>query len=188
MKGKAYVIAGPSGVGKGTVVKELLKRDDKLCVSISATTRQPREGEIDGVNYYFVSFDQFEELVENDGFLEHACYVDNFDGTPVQPVMDKLEQGFDVILEIEVQGAMQVLEKMPGSKGIFLLPPSFAELEKRLRGRGTESDDSIMQRLETAATELGCINMFDYYVVNDKVEHAVDTILDIIVSNRGEEE
>lgn len=188
MSGKIYVVAGPSGVGKGTVIKRLFELDKNLSLSISATTRQPREGEVDGVNYYFITYDRFQEIIENGGFLEHAEYVGNFYGTPKQPVIDKAEEGFDVILEIEVQGAMQVLENMPGAKGIFILPPSFEELEKRLRGRGTETDESVMRRLETAANELGCINMFDYYVVNDTVEGAANRILEIIESRRGIED
>ena len=185
MSGKIYVVAGPSGVGKGTVLKRLFELDDKLSLSISATTRPPREGEVDGVNYYFITYDQFQEIIENDGFLEHAVYVGNFYGTPKQPVLDKAGEGYDVILEIEVQGATQVLEKLPGAKGIFILPPSFEELERRLRGRGTENNDAVMERLETAANELGCINMFDYYVVNDDVDAAANRILEIIRSRRG---
>ncbi len=180
MKGNIYMIAGPSGVGKGTVVKQLMKLDEKLALSVSATTRAPREGEIDGVNYYFLTREKFETMVAERGFLEHAEYVGNCYGTPKQPVIDQTEKGFDVILEIEVQGCAQIMEMLPEAKGIFLLPPSYNELEKRLRGRGTETEEKISKRLETARTEIAQAYRFDHFVINDDVDAAAARILDII--------
>ncbi len=185
MSGKLYLIAGPSGVGKGTVVKELMKLDSKLALSVSATTRSPRPGEIDGVNYFFLTREKFEKMIEEDGFLEHAEYAGNCYGTPMKPVSDKLAQGYDVILEIEVQGCMQVLEKCPDAIAIFLLPPSYEILEKRLRGRGTESEEVIQKRLSAARVELGYVNKYHCFVVNDVVEDAAKRILDIIKEKRG---
>ncbi|MBQ1389213.1 MAG: guanylate kinase [Clostridia bacterium] len=184
MSGNIYVIAGPSGVGKGTVLKKVLKLDKNLALSISATTRKPREGEVDGVNYYFVTRERFDEIIAEDGFLEYAEYVGNRYGTPLQPVLQKAEEGYDVILEIEVQGCMQVMEKLPNAKGIFILPPSMKELESRLRGRESETDEVIKKRLETAKVELGYVNKFDYFVVNDTVQNAANRIIRIIESNR----
>lgn len=184
MRGNLYLIAGPSGVGKGTVVKELMKLDEKLALSVSATTRAPRPGEIDGESYFFLSRDEFDRLIAEDGFFEHAEYAGNCYGTPKKAVFDKLDAGFDVILEIEVQGCMQVMEKSPEVIGIFLLPPSYKELEKRLRGRGTESEEVIQKRLSAAKQELGCVNRFDCFVINDSVDKAARTILSIIRENR----
>ncbi len=184
MKGNIYVIAGPSGVGKGTVLKRVFQLDDNLSLSISATTRSPRVGEIDGVNYYFVTRERFDQIVAEDGFLEYAEYVGNRYGTPLKPVLDKAAEGFDVILEIEVQGCMQVMDKLPEAKGIFILPPSIEALEKRLRGRESEPDDVIRKRLDTAKIELGHVNKFDYFVVNDTIENAANQIVNIIKSNR----
>ena len=185
MKGNIYLIAGPSGVGKGTVVKKLMSLDNKLALSVSATTRAPRSGEKEGVNYYFVSHEEFERLIDEDGFLEHAEYVGNKYGTPKQPVLEKAAEGYDVILEIEVQGCKQIKEKLPEAQGFFLLPPSINELEKRLRGRGTETEEKILGRLETAKTELSEIGHFDYFVVNDTVDRAAKTILDCIKKRRN---
>lgn len=185
MSGNVFLIAGPSGVGKGTVVKQLMKMDDKLALSVSATTRSPREGEIDGVNYFFVTKEKFRQMIDEDGFLEHAEYVGNCYGTPRQAVLDKTAQGFDVILEIEVQGCMQVMEKLPNAVAVFLLPPSYEELEKRLRGRGTETEEKITNRLRTAREEIACANRFDCFVVNDTPAAAAERVLEIIRSRRS---
>lgn len=186
-KGNLYIFTGPSGAGKGTVLRELLGRVPGLFLSVSATTRAPREGERDGVHYYFISKSAFEQKIAENAFLEHARYVDNYYGTLEAPVDERLVAGDDVILEIEVQGAMQVHEKRPDAVMVFLAPPSIEELSARLRGRGTESEEKIRQRLETARVELGYQDRFDHIVVNDTVENAVARLTEIIAAGRGHE-
>lgn len=178
-KGILFVITGPSGVGKGTVLAEVRKQKN-VYFSISATTRQPREGEQDGVHYFFLTREQFEQKIGENGFLEHAEFSGNCYGTPAAPVDAHLEQGKDVILEIEVQGAMQVHEIRPDAVRIFLAPPSYAELENRLTGRGTETEEAVRMRLETAKHELTLALQFDYVVVNHTVEQAVADVLAIM--------
>lgn len=183
-KGNIYIISGPSGVGKGTVVKDVVASSDKIVLSVSATTRKPREGEKDKVHYFFLSREEFDSTAENDGFMEYATYCGNSYGTPKAAVFEKTAQGYDVILEIDIQGGLQVLEKFPQAYGIFILPPSYKELELRLRGRNSETDDVIEKRLNTAREEIKQSYLYDYFVVNDTVEHAVKSVLDIIDSNR----
>ena len=179
-KGLLIVYTGASGVGKGTIMKELLKSNDNLKLSVSATTRAPRPGETNGVEYHFVTKDEFEELIKNDGLLEYASYCDNYYGTPKKAVFDMLDKGIDVFLEIEIKGFLQIKEKYPDCVTIFLLPPSMEELEKRLKGRGTESLDVIEKRLNTAKEELTYSEQFDYKVINDDVDRAKEEILNII--------
>ena len=183
-KGTLYVFTGPSGAGKGTVLSKLLSEDEKLFFSISATTRAPRPGEKNGVQYYFLTKEDFESKIAENAFLEHAKYVDNYYGTLEAPVNEKLEAGFDVILEIEVQGAMQVHEKRPDAVMVFIAPPSFEELANRLRGRGTEDEAKVQKRLETAKGELAQQDKFDYVVVNDTVERAVNELHEILAKRR----
>lgn len=178
-KGILFVITGPSGVGKGTVLAEVRKQKE-VYFSISATTRQPREGEQDGVHYFFLTHEQFQQKIEENGFLEHAEFSGNCYGTPVEPVDAHLNEGTDVILEIEVQGAMQVHQSRPDAVRIFLAPPSYTELEKRLTGRGTETAEAVRMRLETAKHELTLAPQFDYIVVNNTVEQAVSDVLAIM--------
>lgn len=184
-KGTLYVFTGPSGAGKGTLLSRLMAADDKLFYSISATTRAPRAGETDGVQYYFLTKAGFEEKIAQNAFLEHACYVDNYYGTLEAPVNEKLEAGYDVILEIEVQGAMQVHEKRPDAVMVFIAPPSFEELASRLRGRGTEDEEKVCKRLETAKGELARQGEFQYVVVNDEIERATQELQDIIAARRA---
>ena len=183
-KGSLYVFTGPSGAGKGTLLSRLQEQDDRLFYSISATTRAPRSGETDGVQYYFLSKAEFEKKIAQNAFLEYAQYVENYYGTLEAPVNEKLEQGFDVILEIEVQGAMQVHKKRPDAVMVFIAPPSFEELAARLRGRGTEDEEKVLKRLETAKEELKHQNEFDYVVVNDKIDRAVEELQDILAKRR----
>ena len=184
-KGTLYVFTGPSGAGKGTVLGRLREQDDRLFYSISATTRAPRPGETDGVQYYFLTKADFEQRIAQNAFLEHARYVDNYYGMLEAPVNEKLAEGYDVILEIEVQGAMQVHKKRPDAVMVFIAPPSFEELAARLRGRGTESEEKIQKRLETAREELTHQGEFDYVIVNDEVERAVDEIRGILAARRA---
>lgn len=183
-KGSLYVVTGPSGAGKGTLLSRLREQDDRLFYSISATTRAPRPGETDGVQYYFLTRADFEEKIAQNAFLEHARYVDNYYGTLEAPVNEKLEAGYDVILEIEVQGAMQVHEKRPDAVMVFIAPPSFEELAARLRGRGTEDEDKVLKRLETAKEELKQQDRFDYVVVNDEIDRALDELRGIFAAHR----
>ena len=166
-KGKLFVFSGPSGVGKGTLNAMLFAEfGDQIAFSVSATTRAPREGEIDGKHYFFITKQEFEKRIANNDFLEYAQFAGNSYGTPRSYVMSLLEQGKNVLLEIEVQGAMQVRERMSESVSIFILPPSFEELENRLRGRGTETEEKILARLETAKKELAYAPAYTYQIVN----------------------
>ncbi len=166
-KGVLFVFSGPSGVGKGTLNAKLFEEfGDQMAFSVSATTRAPREGETDGVHYFFITKQDFENRIANNDFLEHAEFAGNRYGTPRSYVMSLLEKGKNVLLEIEVQGAMQVMEKMPDCVSIFVLPPSFEELERRLRGRGTETEEKINKRLETAKGELAYADRYKYNIVN----------------------
>ncbi|MCM1381644.1 MAG: guanylate kinase [Muribaculaceae bacterium] len=178
-KGMLIVVSGPSGCGKGTVLAEILK-SDKVFYSVSATTRSPRPGETDGVNYYFLTKDKFEKLIDEDGMLEYAKYCGNYYGTPKKPVEDMLEQGKHVILEIEVQGAMKIMEKRPEAVFVFILPPSLKELERRLKKRGTEAEDVVKKRLNEAAGEIKQAYRYNYAVINGELEKAVDDLKAII--------
>ena len=181
-RGKLFVISGPSGTGKGTICSELMKDADpsELCLSVSVTTRAPRTGEQDGVHYYFLSEEEFEQLRENDGLLEFAEVYGHHYGTPKQKVIDKLNAGIDVILEIEMQGALKVRKTYPKGVFIFILPPSMAELRKRITGRGTETQEAIDYRLSQALSEIAYIDKYDYAVVNGKLDEAVDRVKAII--------
>ena len=183
-KGTLFVITGPSGAGKGTVLSKVLTQMDKVFYSVSATTRAPRPGEIDKVHYYFVSKDEFDGMIEKDLLLEYAGYAGNFYGTPSKPVDTHLNNGEDVLLEIELQGAMQIKERRPDAIFIFIAPPSLEELEERLRGRGTEDEEHVKMRLEKARLECAAAEMFNHIVVNDIVERAVEEIKEIILSYR----
>lgn len=180
MNKKLFVISGSSGVGKGTVIGGFLKRNPEFTLSISCTTRNMRPGEVDGVNYFFLSKEEFSECVENNKFLEWAEFAGNFYGTKQKYIMQCLEDGKNLILEIDTQGAMQVKEKMPEAVLIFIAPPSFEDLEKRLRGRHTEDEETIKQRLEAVKKELERAESFDYKVINDDVEKAIQTLEEII--------
>ncbi len=177
------MVSGPSGCGKGTVLKEVRKKQD-LYYSVSMTTRDPREGEVDGVHYHFVSKAQFERLIAQNGVLEHAEYCGNYYGTPREAVETMRNEGKDVILEIEVVGAEQVRQNCPDAVLIFIAPPSLIELERRLRGRGTEKEEVIQQRIAEAVREMKCAVNYDYLVVNDKVETAAADILQIIAAEQ----
>ena len=182
--GKLFILSGPSGAGKGTICKELLAQTD-LELSVSMTTRAPREGEIHGVHYFFVSEDEFVDRINNDGFLEHAQVYGRRYGTPKEPVIEKLERGIDVILEIDIQGALKVKENYPDGVFIFILPPSMAELRKRLTGRGTETAEAIEMRLGETLKELSFIEKYDYCVVNGELDEAVARVKSIVIADHS---
>lgn len=179
-RGILVVFSGPSGSGKGTVLKEALKKSDDLAVSVSVTTRAPRSGEVDGVDYIFYSQEKFKELIEKDGLLEWACFCENYYGTPKAEIEKLLDEGKNVVLEIEVQGAMKIRKNCPDAVLIFNLPPSMEELKNRLVGRQTEAEDVIKKRLDTAIWEIEQAKNYDYVLVNEKVDVASDTLLAII--------
>ena len=182
-KGVLFVISGPSGVGKGTINKMLFDEfDGSVVFSVSATTRGPREGEVDGTHYFFISRQDFENCIANNEFLEHAEYAGNCYGTPRSYVLKLLEEGVSVILEIDLQGAIQVKERMPESVSIFILPPSFEELESRLRGRGTETPEKIEKRLAAAKHEIDMAHTYDYRIVNDDLEDAYAQLRSIFLN------
>ena len=182
--GKLFILSGPSGAGKGTICKALLAETD-LELSVSMTTRNPRAGETDGESYYFVSKDEFLRKIEASGFLEYAEVYGNFYGTPKQPVIDKLSAGTDVILEIDMQGALKVKENYPYGVFIFILPPSMSELRKRLTGRGTETAEAIEMRLGETLKELSYIDKYDYCVVNGQLEEAVTRVKAIVTAEHS---
>lgn len=173
-RGTLYIISAPSGTGKGTIIKEILNSDPTIYFSVSATTRSPRESEIDGVNYLYITRDEFMNLVENDGMLEYAEFCENFYGTPKKPVFDAIEQGRDVILEIETVGAMKVMKACPEAVSIFILPPSLAELRRRLETRGTESEEVIAKRVAEAKREIENAPNYEYVIINDDLEEAIN--------------
>lgn len=180
-RGVLTIISGFSGAGKGTVVKEMVKRYD-YGLSISATTRAPREGEVDGREYFFKTKEEFEEMIAKNELIEYARYVENYYGTPKDYVMQQLDQGKDVILEIEMQGALHVKEVLPEVNLVFLTPPSAQELEKRLRNRGTETEEVIAKRLSRAKEECAYMPQYDYIVVNDDLEECVEKMHELIQS------
>jgi len=179
-KGRLVVISAPSGTGKGTVINELLKLRPELVFSVSATTRKPRPGETSGVEYHFLSQDQFNKMIENGDFLEYANYVGEFYGTPARPIKENIDTGVTVILDIEVQGAKQVMSKDIDALTIFITAPDMEELENRLRGRGTDTEEKIASRLERARQELEEKIHYDHIVVNDNALRAAEEILSII--------
>lgn len=182
-KGLLLVISGPSGAGKGTICKELIKRNN-FWLSVSATTRAPRDGEIDGQNYYFFKKEQFLDKIKDDDFLEYAEVYGNYYGTPKSNVIEKLEEGKDVILEIDIQGALRIKETYPEGVFIFILPPSMEELKNRIIKRGSETPESLMTRFKSAYKEINYVSKYNYAVVNDKLEEAVRKIESIIIAEK----
>lgn len=178
-KGRLIVFSAPSGCGKGTMLAEILKNEKFRC-SVSATTRSPREGEIDGVNYHFLTREDFESRINAEQFLEHAEYCGNYYGTLMSEVDSYLDKGINVILEIEVQGAMKIREKRPEALFVFIAPPSVAELTRRLKKRGTETDEVIAERVSQAAGEIAVAEKYDYIIVNDALEDAVSDFFAVI--------
>ena len=183
-KGLLLVISGFSGAGKGTVMKRLLELHDEYSLSISATTRKPREGETDGREYFFKTVEEFEKMIAEDALIEHAQYVGNYYGTPKAYVEEQLDKGNNVILEIEIQGAMNIKRMFPDAVLMFITPPSAAELEKRHRGRGTEDEATIKARLSRAAEEAEGVEDYDYIVINDEVDLCVVRIHDIVLAEK----
>ena len=178
-KGLLMVVSGPSGTGKGTVCSELLAQAEDLAYSISATTRQPRAGEVDGKNYYFMDKAEFEQKIAEGGFLEYANVYGNYYGTPLGKIEERLAKGVDILLEIDTQGALNVMKKCPDGLFIFLVPPSLAELERRIRGRGSETEESLQKRMGSACKEIEDGRKYSYVVVNDTVKNAVQRIMAI---------
>ncbi len=186
-QGLLVVLSGPSGAGKGTLCKQLLKELPNLRYSVSATTREPRPGEVEGKDYYFVSRAQFDAMIDAGQMLEHAEFCGHYYGTPWHAVEQAITAGTDVILEIEIQGALQIKQRFPQGVFIFILPPSLDELASRIKKRGTESSDVIQQRLNEAVRELEYVSEYDYVVVNDQVELAVEKLTAIIKAEKCRE-
>lgn len=182
-KGVLAVVSGFSGAGKGTLMKALLRDHESYALSISATTRQPREGEVDGREYFFLTREKFEQMIAEDAFIEYAQYVGNYYGTPKKYVEDCLSAGKDVILEIEVQGAMNVKKLFPDAVTIFVAPPSAAELKKRLEGRGTETQEVIAGRMKRAQEEADLMDFYDYLLINDDLEESTRELHELIVQS-----
>jgi guanylate kinase len=183
-KGLLIVLSGPSGAGKGTICKALMEKEKDLKLSISATTRQPRSGEIEGKNYFFKSEEEFEKMIENDSFLEWAKVYGHYYGTPKDFVLKNLDEGNDVVLEIDIQGALKIKEKFPEGVFIFILPPSMEELKNRIKKRGTETEEEIIKRFKSAYEELNYVSRYNYVVINDSVEEAVEKIKAIIIAEK----
>ncbi|WP_373598388.1 guanylate kinase [Paraclostridium bifermentans] len=184
-KGLLLVVSGPSGAGKGTICKEFLQNNKDVKLSVSATTRQPREGEVDGVNYFFVSKENFKSMIDNNELLEHAQIYDNFYGTPKAAILENLENGNDVVLEIEMQGARQIKDVYPEGVFIFILPPSLNELKNRIVGRGTETEEQINKRFGSAFNEICQIEDYDYFIVNKDVKTSAQELEHIISAEKN---
>lgn len=183
-RGLLIVVSGPSGVGKGTICKELFKSSDDIHLSVSVTTRAAREGEVHGKNYFFISKEAFQSMIENDELLEYAQVYDNYYGTPKGFVMDQLEQGRDILLEIDIQGALQVKERYPEGVFVFIVPPSMEELRNRIVGRGTETLEAINKRFSSAYDEIDLMSNYDYYIINDTVQKATKRLQCILEAER----
>lgn len=184
-KGLLLVVSGPSGAGKSTICKALLNKNDQIKLSVSATTRKPRNGEVHGVNYFFIEKEEFTKMIENGEFLEYAQIYDNFYGTPKAAIIECLEKGQDVILEIEMQGARQIKEVYPEGVFIFVLPPSLEELKSRIVGRGTETQEEIEKRFSCAFEEINQIVNYDYFIVNEDIEKSVSDVEAIICAEKN---
>ncbi|MGL5506378.1 MAG: guanylate kinase [Paraclostridium sp.] len=184
-KGLLLVVSGPSGAGKGTICKAFLEQNKNVKLSVSATTRSPRSGEVDGVNYFFVTKDKFKGMIDNGELLEHAQIYDNFYGTPKAAILENLEQGYDVLLEIEMQGARQIKDVYPEGVFIFILPPSLDELKSRIVGRGTETEEQINKRFGSAFEEICQIKDYDYFIVNKDVNVSAKELSDIISAEKN---
>ena len=184
-KGLLLVVSGPSGAGKGTICKALLNKNDQIKLSVSATTRKPRNGEVHGVNYFFIEKEEFTKMIENGEFLEYAQIYDNFYGTSKAAIIECLEKGQDVILEIEMQGARQIKEVYPEGVFIFVLPPSLEELKSRIVGRGTETQEEIEKRFSCAFEEINQIVNYDYFIVNEDIEKSVSDVEAIICAEKN---
>ena len=184
-RGLLLVVSGPSGAGKGTICNALVGSHPEIFLSVSATTRKPREGEIEGKSYYFMQEEQFKDKIASGGFIEWACFCGNYYGTPKDKVEQLLDEGKDVILEIEVQGAMKVRSEYPEAVFVFVLPPSMHELRNRIVGRGTETEEVINERLKTAAWEFSHIAKYNYILLNDNIESAVERFSAIICAEKA---
>ena len=183
-RGLLIVISGPSGAGKGTICKSFMERNKDVVLSVSATTRSPRKGEVDGVNYHFMTKEQFKDKIKSNDFLEYAEVYDNFYGTPKSNVEELLESGKDVILEIDIQGALKVKENTEDGVFVFILPPSMEELKQRIIKRGSETEESLMKRFKSAYKEINFVSKYNYAVVNDEVETAVEKLESIITAEK----
>ncbi|MBQ2265986.1 MAG: guanylate kinase [Clostridia bacterium] len=183
-KGGVFIVAGPSGSGKDTLFKELFKKRPDIKFSISSITRAMRVGEVEGEKYNFITREKFEDMLKNDELLEYNVYIGNYYGTPKAPVVAAIENGEDILIEVDVNGAKSIREKMPEAVSIFIMPPSYKELKRRLSGRGTESEEVIEKRMHESLSEIARATEFDYIVVNDNIDEAVDDIIEIIQSSR----
>ena len=183
-KGQLFIISGPSGVGKGTIAQRLLA-DMDITFSVSMTTRAPRPGEVDGKDYFFVTDEEFDKTIAENGFLEYAGKFGNRYGTPLKPILEKLNTGHDVLLDIDIQGAISVKKSYPKGVFIFILPPSMAELRKRITGRGTETPESLRKRLGKALEEISYIDKYDYCIVNGELEEAINRVKAILVAEHS---
>lgn len=183
-RGLLLVVSGPSGAGKGTVCKKVIEDNNNIIISVSATTRKPRVGEVEGVSYFYKTKEEFEDMIKNGQLLEYARVYDNYYGTPKQAIYDQLENGTDVILEIEMQGAMQIRKKYPQAVFIFILPPSLTELKNRIVNRGTETVEQIEKRMSSAYSEIELIKDYDYYVFNESITYSAEQIMNIVNAER----
>ncbi|HPU42225.1 MAG TPA: guanylate kinase [Acetivibrio clariflavus] len=183
-EGLLVVVSGPSGTGKGTVLSCIRQKESSIKFSVSVTTREPRSGEVDGVNYFFKTTEEFEAMIENGELIEWVKYCDNYYGTPKKYVEDTIKSGYDCLLEIEVEGALNIKKIYPDCVSIFILPPSFEELRRRIESRGTEKPEVIEKRMEKALKEMNYVDRYDYVVVNDDIEKAVDSIRYILASEK----
>ena len=183
-RGLLIVVSGPSGAGKGTICKEIIDKRDDVFVSISATTRAPRNGEVHGVNYFFTEKESFEKKIESNEFLEYAQVFDNYYGTPKQYVIDMIDQGNNVLLEIDIQGALQIKKMYPAGVFIFIFPPSMKELKNRIVKRGSETEETLNKRFGMAIKEMEYVKDYDYYIINDNLDEAVNTMDAIIAAER----